>query len=163
VTFWVTLLFLMVLGFGYSFFWTASTMIYLLMRRKVDDTDIDEVYLEEEPGSDPYAGPPPATLPMAPPPPPGPVLVDLNVRSAARAPDWNVRQFGLPCWADHPEVHRALAETDSCAARLDLLARHDLQVTVLATHRVGHAVSSPIDARMQPLLPDYVWGDGQPD
>lgn len=79
---WMTLLFLIVLGFGYSFFWTASTMIYLLMRRKVDDTDIDEVYLEEEPAIDPYAGPPPSTLPLAPPPAPPPQLVDLNVRSS---------------------------------------------------------------------------------
>ncbi len=47
VSFWITLVFLMVLGFGYSFFWTAATMIYLLMRKKVDDIDLDEVYLEE--------------------------------------------------------------------------------------------------------------------
>lgn len=47
VSFWITLVFLMVLGFGYSFFWTAATMIYLLMRKKVDDIDLDEVYIEE--------------------------------------------------------------------------------------------------------------------
>jgi hypothetical protein len=85
MAFWVALVFLIVLGFGYSFFWTASTMIYLLMRRKVDDTDIDEVYLEEEPGADPYAAGPPTTLPLtAPPPPPAPAtqMVDLNVRTS---------------------------------------------------------------------------------
>jgi hypothetical protein len=47
VSFWITLVFLMVLGFGYSFFWSAATMVYLLMRKKVDDIDLDEVYLEE--------------------------------------------------------------------------------------------------------------------
>lgn len=47
VSFWITLVFLMVLGFGYSFFWSAATIIYLLMRKKVDDIDLDEVYLEE--------------------------------------------------------------------------------------------------------------------
>ena len=34
--------------FGYSFFWTAATIIYFLMRYKVDDTDMDEVHMEEE-------------------------------------------------------------------------------------------------------------------
>src|SRR5207245_2394216 len=50
-----------------------------------------------------------------------------------------------------------------CAAQLDLVARHDLQMPVISNHRVGHAVCGPIDERLQPLLPDYVWGDGQPD
>ncbi len=77
VGFWVTLLFLMVLGFGYSFFWCTSTMIYLLLRRKVDDTDIDEVYLDEEEPIDPYA--PPASMPMPTTPPPAPAPVPIPV------------------------------------------------------------------------------------
>jgi hypothetical protein len=48
VALWLYLLFFLVLGFGFSYFWTASTIIYLLMRRKVDDTDLDEIHLEEE-------------------------------------------------------------------------------------------------------------------
>jgi hypothetical protein len=48
VTLWLWALFLLMIGFGYSYFWSASTIIYLLMRRKVDDTDLDEVYLEDE-------------------------------------------------------------------------------------------------------------------
>lgn len=91
VAFWLYLLFLMVVGFGYSYFWSASTIIYLLMRKVVDDTDLDEVYLEEEEYEDTYstqapapaAAPatgsapitmiePPALKPAAPPPPPAP-------------------------------------------------------------------------------------------
>ena len=49
VSVWLYLLFLLIVGFGYSYFWTASTIIYLLMRQKVDDTEMDEVHLEEEP------------------------------------------------------------------------------------------------------------------
>lgn len=48
VSFWLYLLFLMMIGFGYSFFWSMSTIIYLLMRRHVDSAELDEVYLEEE-------------------------------------------------------------------------------------------------------------------
>src|SRR5205814_1428185 len=42
---WMGLIFLLVIGFGYSYFWSASTIIYLLMRRKVDDAEMDEIYL----------------------------------------------------------------------------------------------------------------------
>ena len=40
--------FLLVVGFGYSYFWSASTIVYILMRRYVDDTEMDEVYLEDD-------------------------------------------------------------------------------------------------------------------
>jgi hypothetical protein len=54
---WLGLLFLMVIGFAYSYFWSASTIIYLLMRRKVDDTELDEIHLEEEELEEPYPAP----------------------------------------------------------------------------------------------------------
>lgn len=54
---WTYLVFLLVIGFGYSYFWSAGTIIYLLMRRKVDDTEMDEVYLEEEEPEDFYQPP----------------------------------------------------------------------------------------------------------
>jgi len=57
VSIWLYLLFLMVVGFGYSYFWSASTIIYLLMRRKVDDTELDEIHLEEEDLEEPYSAP----------------------------------------------------------------------------------------------------------
>lgn len=47
-SFWVTLVFMMVIGFGYSYFWTAATQVYLLMRKRVDETEYDEVYVEED-------------------------------------------------------------------------------------------------------------------
>jgi hypothetical protein len=79
--FWMTLVFLLMIGFTYSYFWTAATMIYLLMRKKVDDVEIDEVYIEDVPPTPvpPSAPTPPAapttapsggtSLPMVPPPP----------------------------------------------------------------------------------------------
>ncbi len=45
---WVGLIFMLMLGFAYSYFWSSTSIIYLLMRRKVDDAELDEVYLEEE-------------------------------------------------------------------------------------------------------------------
>ncbi|MCS7166108.1 MAG: hypothetical protein RMI91_08155 [Gemmatales bacterium] len=45
---WLHLVFLGMLGFAYSLFWSASTIIYFLLRKDVDETDLDEVYFEEE-------------------------------------------------------------------------------------------------------------------
>jgi hypothetical protein len=64
---WTTLVFLIVLGFGYSYYFSAFTMIYYLMRRKVDDTEMDEVYLEEDEDEEPLLPPaPPAHAPSGP-------------------------------------------------------------------------------------------------
>lgn len=100
---------------------------------------------------------------------PRPVLLftgqwaDLPLEELApKAAEWGYQGLELCCWGDHFEVQRALSEEDYCQAKLDLLARHDLTVPVLAAHRVGQAVSDPIDARHQALVPDYVWGDGDP-
>src|SRR5205823_14141502 len=70
--------------------------------------------------------------------------------------------FALSCCGDLLEVQRGLSDDAYGPARLDLLARHDLQVPVVANHKVGQAVSDVIDRRHQGLLPDYVWGDGSP-
>jgi hypothetical protein len=57
VGFWMTLLFMVMLGFMYSYFWTASSMIYLLMRKKVDEVEVDEIYTEEEVIEEPVSPP----------------------------------------------------------------------------------------------------------
>ncbi|QJW97936.1 hypothetical protein [Frigoriglobus tundricola] len=92
VCFWLTLAFLLMLGFSYSFFWSAATMVYFLMRNKVDEAELDEVFEDEEPEvplappklatgtAPPAASPtslpviatPPAAPPVTPPPPVAP-------------------------------------------------------------------------------------------
>jgi hypothetical protein len=81
VSIWLGLFFLLVLGFGYSYFWSASTIIYLLMRKQVDDAELDEVYLEEEDQEEFGAAAPstpakPAGPPPSPPPPAGVTMVE---------------------------------------------------------------------------------------
>src|SRR5262245_17563557 len=82
---------------------------------------------------------------------------------AARAGEWGYQGLDLCCWGDHFEVQRALSEPDYCQKKLDLLNRHDLTVPVVSVHRVSHAVGAAGDRRLEALLPDYVWGDGEPD
>ena len=45
--FWTGCVRLLALGFVYSYFWTASTAIYFLLRRDDDGTDLDDVHLEQ--------------------------------------------------------------------------------------------------------------------
>jgi sugar phosphate isomerase/epimerase len=80
----------------------------------------------------------------------------------SKAAAWGYHGFELCCWGDHLEVQRGLSDDGYCPARLDLLARSDLQIPVVANHKVGQAVSDPIDRRHHGLVPDYVWGDGNP-
>lgn len=65
VGFWTWLLLLAILGFAHSYFWSAATIIYFLLRREVDGTELDEVHLTEEeeepfPTIAPTLEPPPA-------------------------------------------------------------------------------------------------------
>jgi sugar phosphate isomerase/epimerase len=80
---------------------------------------------------------------------------------AAKAAGWEYGGFELCSWGDHLEIQRGLSEDGYCPAKLDMLARHDLQVPVIANHKVGQAVSDHIDRRHQSILPEYVWGDGK--
>ena len=73
-SFWLALFALLIVGFSYSYFWSASTMIYLLMRKKVDDLDPDEIYIEEPmptpaPLMPPAHAPATTSLPVVPPTP----------------------------------------------------------------------------------------------
>jgi hypothetical protein len=45
---WLYVVFLLLAGFVQSYFWSASTIIYYLLRRDVDNTEMHEVYLEGE-------------------------------------------------------------------------------------------------------------------
>jgi hypothetical protein len=58
--FWCGCVKMLAVGFLYSYFWTASTCIYLLLRRDADATEIDEVFLEDE-DVEPDGGLPPLT------------------------------------------------------------------------------------------------------
>jgi hypothetical protein len=72
--FWAGLIKWLAIGFFYGYFWTATTAIYYLLRRDVDATETDEVFLEADQGEKqfnlpPLAGgdvPAPAPSPLAP-------------------------------------------------------------------------------------------------
>ncbi len=69
----------------------------------------------------------------------------------------------LACWGDHFEVDKAMAEDDYCSKKRELLEKYDQQVFAISGHLVGQAVLDKIDQRHKAILPDYIWGDGDPD
>lgn len=77
------------------------------------------------------------------------------------------RQFGydgleLCTWGDHMEIDKA--DQAYCDGRKALLAEYGLDLVAISTHLVGQCVSDGIiDQRHRNILPDYIWGDGNPD
>jgi sugar phosphate isomerase/epimerase len=82
---------------------------------------------------------------------------------APKLAEWGYQGVELACWGDHFEVQRALSEPDYCQKKLHLLGKYDLQTLVLNNARTSTAVCDRVDERHRGLLPDYVWGDGEPD
>ena len=69
----------------------------------------------------------------------------------------------LACWGDHFDVQLALSDDAYCRRQWEVLERHDLGCFAISAHLVGQAVCDPIDERHQSILPEYVWGDGDPE
>ncbi len=67
----------------------------------------------------------------------------------------------LGCWGDHFEIDKA--DADYCKAKRETLASHGLECHAISTHLVGQAVCDNIDERHQQILPDYIYGDGDPE
>ena len=85
-------------------------------------------------------------------------IVDMT----RKANEFGYDGLELACWGDHFEVDKALSEDDYCSQRRSLLESHGLDCVAISNHLAGQAVCDNIDSRHQAILPDYVWGDGDP-
>lgn len=77
-----------------------------------------------------------------------------------------VKTFGydgveLGCWGDHFEV--AKADQAYCDAKRALIEKAGLKCFAISAHLVGQAVCDNIDERHKQILPDYIYGDGDPE
>ncbi len=81
-----------------------------------------------------------------------------EVCKKAKAFGYDGLELGLP---DHLDVR----QTDPAYYKgiKDLLARYDMKLHTISTHLVGQAVCDNIDGRHRGILPDYIWGDGDPE
>ncbi len=82
---------------------------------------------------------------------------------ASQVAEWGYQGLELCCWGDHLEVQRALSDEDYAPQKLNLMNRLELIAPVVSAHRVSAAVCDVIDERHRSLVPDYVWGDGDPE
>lgn len=82
---------------------------------------------------------------------------------AQKASEWGYDGLELACWGDHFDVRKAVEDPKYCEERKQLLSRYGLNVWAISNHLVGQAVLDPIDERHKAILPDHVWGDGNPD
>ena len=78
------------------------------------------------------------------------------------------KEFGydgveLACWGDHVDVRKAAEDKKYAESRKAIPAKHGLQVFAISAHLVGQAVCDRIDARHKSILPEHVWGDGDPE
>ncbi len=88
---------------------------------------------------------------------------DLSIVDMAR----KTSEFGydgieLACWGDHFDVAQALSDDGYCKRHREMLESNDLSCYAISSHLVGQAVCDNIDSRHQAILPEYVWGDGDP-
>ena len=75
---------------------------------------------------------------------------------------WGFDGIEIACWGDHFDVDQALADDAYVKGRREILERNGLNVWAIANHLLGQAISDPIDARHQAVVPPDVWGDGDP-
>jgi sugar phosphate isomerase/epimerase len=78
-----------------------------------------------------------------------------------KASEFGYDGIEIACWGDHFEVDKA--DSAYCEKKRELLKKYNLEVYSISTHLVGQAVCDRIDERHKSILPEYVWGDGDPE
>jgi sugar phosphate isomerase/epimerase len=91
-------------------------------------------------------------------------FADLSVPAfAAKAAGWGYDGVELACWGEHVNVPRVLRDADYARSIGRDLEQAGLGLTALSTHLVSQAVGDRVDERHHRLLPDSIWGDGEPE
>ncbi len=89
---------------------------------------------------------------------------DLPIADLAeKAASWGYDGLELACWGDHFDVDEALKSDNYCKDKKELLKKHGLKVFAISNHLVGQAVCDRIDERHKAIVPEDVWGDGDPE
>ncbi len=90
---------------------------------------------------------------------------DLPFDEVARlAAGWGYDGLEIACWGDHLDVWRGAEDDAYITGRREILDQYGLSVYAISNHLKGQAVcDDPIDARHRDILPDRIWGDGEPE
>ena len=80
------------------------------------------------------------------------------------ASGWGYDGLEIACWGDHFDVHAAMNDESYIVNKLAVLKKYNLKVFAISTHLVSQAVCDhPIDERHKAILPNRLWGDGEPE
>jgi sugar phosphate isomerase/epimerase len=90
---------------------------------------------------------------------------DLTLETLAqKVSEWGFDGLELACWGDHFEVDKALEDDGYVQSRWDILNKYNLKCFAISTHLVGQCIcDDPIDERHKGILPQRLWGDGDPE
>ncbi len=69
----------------------------------------------------------------------------------------------LACWGDHFDVDAAMGSKKYIKEKWELLSDHGLTCYSISSHLVGQAICDNIDERHKAILPEDVWGNGDPE
>ena len=85
-------------------------------------------------------------------------------RLAEKVSSWGFDGLELACWGDHFEVDKALESDSYVREKRDLFEKYKLKYFAISNHLVGQCVcDDPIDERHKAILPERIWGDGDPE
>ena len=90
---------------------------------------------------------------------------DLPFEEVAKlASGWGYDGLEIACWGDHLDPWRAAEDDAYVEEKLETLDKYGLKVWTISNHLKGQAVcDDPIDQRHRDILPDRIWGDGDPE
>lgn len=86
--------------------------------------------------------------------------LDLEV-VCQKAKSFGYDGLELGCWGNHMEINKA--DELYCKDKKKLLDQYGMKLFAISTHLVGQAVCDNIDFRHKSIVPDYVWGNGDPE
>jgi sugar phosphate isomerase/epimerase len=89
---------------------------------------------------------------------------DLTLETMCKkAKEFGYDGLELGCWGEHFEVDKAVKSKAYCDDRRAILDKYGLKVFAISNHLVGQAVCDNIDGRHKAILPERVWGNGDPE
>jgi sugar phosphate isomerase/epimerase len=90
---------------------------------------------------------------------------DLPFEEVCRlASSWGYDGLEIACWGDHLDPNRGAEDDAYLDEKRAVLDKYGLRVFAISNHLKGQAVcDDPIDQRHRDMLPDSIWGDGDPE
>ncbi len=89
---------------------------------------------------------------------------DLPLETLAKkAKSFGYDGLELACWGDHFDVEKAIKDDKYVKTRWEILKDNGLSCYAISAHLVGQCICDNIDERHKSILPEEIYGDGDPE